>query len=340
MAVGNAQISTVVPYLGELFQTVKRPNSLLKLAGHFQGANIGEPFAYKESTAREFPIGAFYTLVAPSQPSVLEGANAPAAEYTALTQTTNVVQIFHKTVQVTYLAESDKSVSGIVPIPMGAAQGEVQNPRSTAFQVMATLERIAQDLNYSMFNGVFANPANPAATALQMRGLITAIVTNIVDQSAYAGGGAAVTAAIYRSFVNQLLALMIAQNGYAIDSTFTLFAGTTEFSNVCAAYEAFGTIYLTPETIVGGVKLRHVLTRFGTINLVLDPDVAAQQLVITPLSQVGIVGLPVPDKGVLFEEPLFKQGSADQTQIYGQLGIDHGPEWLSGLLKLPAGIAL
>jgi Family of unknown function (DUF5309) len=338
MAVGNAQISTVVPYLGELFQTVKRPNSLLKLAGHFQGESIGEPFAYKESTAREFPIGAFYTLVAPSQPAVLEGANAPAAEYTALTQTTNVVQIFHKTVQVTYLAESDKSVSGIVPIPMGAAQGEVQNPRSTAFQVMATLERIAQDLNYSMFNGVYANPANPAATALQMRGLIPAIITCINDQSAVAGN--TVTAAMYRGFINGLLATMMAQNGYALDGTFTLFAGTTEFSNVCAAYEAFGTIYLTPESIVGGVKLRHVLTRFGTLNLVLDPDVPAQQLVITPLSQVGIVGLPVPDKGVLFEEPLFKQGSADQTQIYGQLGIDHGPEWLSGLLRVSSGISL
>lgn len=338
MAVGNAQISTVVPYLGELFQTVKRPNSLLKLAGHFQGVSIGEPFAYKETTAREFPIGAFYTLVAPSQPSVLEGANAPAAEYTALTQTTNVVQIFHKTVQVTYLAESDKSVSGIVPIPMGAQQGEVQNPRSTAFQVMATLERIAQDLNYSMFNGVYVNPANPATTALQMRGLIPAIATNINDQSGVAAAG--VTPAIYRGFINVALEQMIAQNGYAIDETFTLFAGTTEFSNVCAAYEAFGTIYLTPETIIGGVKLRHVLTRFGTLNLVLDPDVPAQQLVITPMSQIGIVGLPVPDKGVLFEEPLFKQGSADQTQIYGQLGIDHAPEWLSSLTRVASGISL
>ena len=54
----------------------------------------------------------------------------------------------------------------------------------------------------------------------------------------------------------------------------------------------------------------------------------------------GIVGLPVPGKGILFEEPLFKQGSADQTQIYGQMGVDHGPEYCHGLAKVPAGVTL
>jgi hypothetical protein len=331
MPAGNVTTNNVVIYLGELFQTTRRPNALLRMLGGLRGG-------VSISTAKEFPIGAFWTLPAPAQPAILEGANAPTAQYRALTQATNVIQIFQEAVQVTYLAQSDHTVSGVVPIPFGAAQGQVQNPRSTEFQVMTTLEKIAQDANFSFWNGAYVNPADPASTALKTRGIITAITTNISDQSGVTGS--TITPAMYRGYINGLMGLIIAQNGFSVDDTWTIVAGTTEFSNICAAYEAQGTIYLQPESVVFGVKVRKILTRFGTIILVLDPDIPAQRVVICNLGVAGIVGLPVPNKGVLFEEPLFKQGSADQTQIYGQLGIDHGPEYAHGLLKLPTGISI
>ena len=66
----------------------------------------------------------------------------------------------------------------------------------------------------------------------------------------------------------------------------------------------------------------------------------AQYFAILNLGVAGIVGLEIPQKGYLFEEPLAKVGSADQTQIYGQFGIDHGPEFCHGKLKVPSGVSL
>ena len=329
MATGNVSTANVVIYLGELFQTSKRPNALLRLLGGLQGG-------VSESAAKEFPIGAFWNLPAPAQPANLEGANAPSPTYRPFTQSTNVVQIFQEAIQVTYLAQSDKTVAGVVPIPTAAAQGGVNNPRSTEAQVMMTLEKIAQDANYSFLNGVYQNPADAASTALKTRGIHTAIVTNTLDKS----GDSGVTTTMYRGYVNALMALIIAQNGYNVDNTWTLLAGTTEFSNICAAFEAQGTIYLQPESELAGVKIRKILTRFGTVNLVLEPDMPSQYFDILNLGVAGVVGLPVPNKGILFEEPLFKQGSSDQTMIYGQLGVDHGPEWAHGSCKVASGIAL
>ncbi|BDI27994.1 hypothetical protein CCAX7_000450 [Capsulimonas corticalis] len=326
---GIVTINNVVPYLGELFQMNKRPNALLRLLGGIQGG-------VQETTAKEFPIGAFWNIPAPAQPAILEGANAPTPAYRSLTQSTNVIQIFQEAITITYLAQSDHTVAGIVPIPQGAAQGGVQNPRSSEFQVMTTLQKVAQDANYSMLNGTFVNPADPASTALKTRGLLTAITTNSIDKSADTG----VTTTMYRGYVNLLMQTVITANGYGVDETWTLLAGTTEYSNICAAYEAQGTIYLQPESEYAGIKVRKILTRFGSINLVLEPDMPAQYFAICNLGVAGIVGLPVPNKGILFEEQLFKQGSADQTQLYGQLGIDHGPEYCHGKLKVPASVAL
>lgn len=390
---------TTVSYLGELFQTSKRPNALLRLLGGLQGG-------VAEASSKEFPIGAFWSVPAPSQPSVLEGANAPAPQTRSLTQATNVVQIFHEAVQVTYLAQSDKTVAGVVPIPQASANGTVQNPRSTEFQVMTTLEKIAQDANYSMLMGAYSNPGDPSGTALRTRGLMTALTTNVVDNTSATG----TDTTKYRAFVEALVKAIIQQNGYLIDETFTLFASPLHYANVCAAYEAQGTIFLQPETTMAGVKIRKIQTRMGTLNLAMEPDmpddvattlsasnatgatsisvtsaaglnvgdriaidpagtcdyrtitaingttltiaatsanhasgVAVQRggsIAICNLGVSGIVGLPVPNKGILFEEPLYKQGSSDQTQIYGQLGIDHGPEWAHGKAQLPYGVSL
>ncbi len=322
---GTAQVTVAaaVPYLGELFQQSKRPNTLLRLLGGIQGGVI-------ETSAKEFPIGVFFDLRAPSQPANLEGAAAPAAKYRSLTQTTNVVQIFQEKVSLSYLAQSDKAISGVVPIPQAQQQGTVQNPRSETFQVMAALATIAQDANYSFINGAYANPADPAATALKTRGIITAITTNVVDHS----GAGAPSADTYRSYIEELVRTVIQTNGYNVDDTWTLLCGVNEHNNVQAAYTAMASYRQPLDRVVAGVQLRQIATRMGTLNLALDPDMPNNQVALLNLGVAGVVGLPVPGKGVLFEEPLYKQGSSDETQIYGQLGLAHGPEYCHGLLKV------
>ena len=322
-------VAATQSFLGELFQSSKRPNTFLRLIGGIQGQ-------VKETSSRQFPIGAFYNLRNPAQAVALEGANAPAAQSRTLSQTTNVIEIHQEAVSLTYLAESDKTVSGVVPLPMGSANGPVQNPRTIEFQVQTALDTVAQDLNYAFLQGVYVNPADPTSTALSTRGILTAITTNSFDQSADMG----TTAASYRAYVNKLMMAVVTTTGYNPDDTWCIMAGATEFSNIAAAFEALGTIYLQPESEVAGVKIRKIMTRFGTLMLALDPDMPAQYFAIFDLGVVGPVGMPVPQKGILFYEALAKVGSAEQGQIYGQMGLDHGPEYCHGKLKVPAGISL
>ncbi|MDR3708742.1 MAG: DUF5309 family protein [Capsulimonadaceae bacterium] len=324
--------TNAVSFLGELFQSGKRPNNFLRLIGGLQGS-------VHETMSREFPTGVVYSLRAPSQDNVaLEGANAPAAQTVGLNQAMNVVQLIQETVSLTYLGASDKTMSGIVPIPQADANGPVQNPRSEAFQVARRMETIAQDTNFSFLNGTYNNPVDATDDALKTRGILTAIATNLIDNSAVAAN--TVTDAIYRGWVGTLLQDIVTSTGYNPDETWTLFAGAIEYANIQAAYEAKGTIYLQPESNLAGIKIRRILTRYGLINIVLDPDMPNQELAIFNIGVVGVVGMPVPNKGILFAEPLAKTGSADNIQIYGQIGIDHGPEFHHGLVKVPAGMSL
>lgn len=320
--------SQTVSVLGELFQQGKRPNNFLRMMGGLQGA-------VRTTSAIEFPTNVLYQLRAPSQAVALEGANAPQAQTVTVSQATNVVQLIHETVSATYLGQSDNTMTGAVAIPMGPAQGEVINPRKPEFQIAARMETIQRDTNYSFLQGVFAHPANPTASALKTRGVLTAITTNINDQSG-TGVSGTTPQAQYRGFVNATLKQVIISNGYNPDDTWTIFGDATEYANIQAAYAAQGTIYLTPEIDYAGIKIRRIITPYGNLNIVLEPDMPAQELMICDMGVIAPVGLFVPQKGILFMEELAKTGSSDNVQIYGQLGVDHGPEYCHGLLKLPA----
>ena len=322
---GQTTAAGTVDYLGDLFQTSKRPNALLRMLGGL-GNVVG-------SKSREFPTGVFYDLSAPSQPARLEGAAAPTAEHREITQATNVVQVFHEAVDVSYLAQSDKTITGVVPLPQGPANGTPNNPRTTEWQVERSLEKIAQDANYSFLRGTYANPADPASTALRTRGAHTAITTNVVDQTA----GGAIDVTKVRAYIEQLVRTVVAKTGFSIDQSWFLFADATMFNNAQAAYE--GKLTAPYDRNIAGLQIQKIITRMGTLNLVLEPDMPADTIDIFNIGAMAVVGLEVPGKGILFEEALSKTGSSDKTQIYGQLGIDHGPEWMHGKLLVPAGSA-
>lgn len=328
MATGQVK-QNVAAYLGQLFQTTRRPNTILRLLGGIQGG-------IQTCTGIEFPIGVFFDLRTPAQPANLEGAAAPTSQYRTLTQSTNVVQIFHEAVNASYLGMSDGTMSGPVAIPIGGVQGNPIDPRDPAWQVMAALETVAQDLNYSLLRGTYAKPADPSATALKTRGILTAITTNINDQSATVISGTDPRAQI-RGFVNATMLLIIAQSGFNPDGNWTLVADATTYGNIIGAYEGLTSNQTEFSREVAGMKIRQVYTRYGILNLALEPDMPANTAMISNLTVAGIVGLEVPGKGILFEEALAKTGSSDQSQIYGQLGCDHGPEWCHGKLILPAG---
>lgn len=309
MAAGTVSV-VVASYLGELFQTDKRPNALLRLAGGLQGA-------VKTANAREFPVGVFYDLRAPSQSAKREGADAPASEHRTLTQSTNVIQIFHESVETTYLAVSDQSFSGLQKLPGSDA---VQNPRDHSWQVLQALATMAQDANFSFVQGAYANPADPRSAELKTRGLVTAIVTNVIP------GAGVDSAAAYRDLANELHREMLDNSGMEIDEGHALLVDSIQFNNFSLAFES--KTQAPQDRRVAGVQVRTIFTRYGKLNLVYEPDMPARTAVAANMAVVGVVGLPVPGKGIVFEEALAKVGSRDGTQLYAQIGLDHGPEWM------------
>ena len=78
------------------------------------------------------------------------------------------------------------------------------------------------------------------------------------------------------------------------------------------------------------MNISEIETDFAKFGVVWAPNVPAATLLIADLDVCHPVFLPVPGKGVLFYEELAKTGAAETGQVYGQLGIDYGPEEFHG----------
>ena len=69
---------------------------------------------------------------------------------------------------------------------------------------------------------------------------------------------------------------------------------------------------------VGGVNLQTIETDFGLFNIMLDPYMPKDQLLVLSLEQLAPRFLEIPGKGHFFAEPLAKTGASDKVQLYGE----------------------
>ena len=79
-----------------------------------------------------------------------------------------------------------------------------------------------------------------------------------------------------------------------------------------------------------------IVTDFGTFGIVLDRYMPVDGLLLADMSVVSPCFLEIPGKGHFFTEPLAKTGAYDRAQIYGEIGLEYGPEQYHGSI---AGIA-
>lgn len=84
---------------------------------------------------------------------------------------------------------------------------------------------------------------------------------------------------------------------------------------------------------IGGVAVEQVITPFGRLNIMLEPDMPADAIALVSMDQCRPVLLNTPGKGVFFEEPLAKTGSSDDVQLYGEIGLDYGSPIAHGVLR-------
>jgi hypothetical protein len=299
-------------YTGELYLIGANQTPFLNMIGGLQGGAIRTVADFQFSLAQP------WALEAASQPAIAETASVTAPDpWTYVrAQDVNTVQIFQRAVSVSYAKQS--VVGQIVAdatTKLYDATGvqPVQNERD--FQISAHMRQISVNTDYTFLNGAYAQ-ATSAAVAPKSRGIITGISSNTVD---------AVAAGLSKSLIDQLLRTM-ANNGAEFVNP-VVFVNAYQKQKISDIYG-----YAPEDRNVGGFNIKQVETDFAILGIVWAPNVPTSTLLISDLSVCSPVFLPVPEKGVLFYEELSKTGAAEKGQIYGQIGLDYGPEEYHGTI--------
>lgn len=295
-------------YAGELFTADPTQTPLLSMIGGLTGG--------KQTKNFEFPTAVLFDYPDAKQPEITEeaSAKAPTASAIARKQESNVIQIHQEVIDLTYFKQSNSGrFSGI----NGSNQ---TNPiDEKAWQIQQKLIKIARDVEFSFINGKYQK-ATAANVANKTRGMLELAATvSTVDASS----GKLTT--------NMIKALMLemADNG-AYFNNMVLFAGAKQKQKITDLYEKqLGYNQGAPRNI-GGMNITEIDTDFCKLVIVWDRFMPDDSILIADVAHIAPMFQEVEGKGVLFEEELAKIGASDRIQIYGQIGLAHGPAFLHG----------
>ena len=292
-------------YSGELFTADSENTPFVTMAGGLTSGGL-------ETSNKEFSTSSLYDYPAPSQPAISEDAStvAPTARTYTRSQEKNVTQIFQEKVSVTYRKMSNSGrLSGL------NTAGQRSNTVSEKdFQIARALTKMARDTEWTFLNGQY-NLATTGAEVDKTRGMFPLCSQG----NTIAAAGAQLNKTLIQTLLRQM-----ATNG-ALFSNMVLF---TNAFNKQVISEIYG--YAPQDRNVGGVNINQIETDFGKIGIVWDRFVDPDKILFADMEYVAPVFQPVPDKGVLFYEELAKTGAAEEGQIYGEIGLDHGPAFLHG----------
>lgn len=307
MAIVNGQGTTfnLPNFVGELFGITPTETPFLSAIGGLTGGvrtNTKE-FAFQE-----------YELPTAKQPvDNLEGQDAPDPTEIDRAQASNVVQIFHETLEISYTKQAATgNISGLSILGNQPVMNEVD------WQTQRKLEIIARDIEYTFLNGTYSNPATNTNPGRQTRGMLEAISTNVVDGSAGSD---------FKAALNELLLTMY-NNGAPFGSNTVIIVNGYQKQQISAAYG-----YAPEDRNIGGVNINQIETDFGRFGVMLNRYMPADTVLVADLSVCAPVFLEIPGKGFLFREELARTGAAFKYQIYGEIGLEHGPETFHGKIE-------
>ena len=168
-------------YAGELFALTPTETPLLSAIGGLTGGGM------TSSTECEWQTS---DLRDPGQATALEGATAPTAQERVRANVRNVAQIHHEKVSVSYTKQASNgqlSTPGSAPYRSADGMNPVQSELD--WQTLQAIQTVALDVNWSFWNGKYANPTTNA-TPRKTRGLIQAVSTNLTSNAAKTVTGA------------------------------------------------------------------------------------------------------------------------------------------------------
>lgn len=283
----------------------------------------------------KFPLNSENAFDTPTQQDITETdtLTAPTPRNYDRSQTEyNYIQIFHKGVGASYLAESaTKVLSGL------AIVGDVDNPNDPwVDNLNMALRQMAIDIEWHMLNGQL-NESASAGEASRMAGLFATQnkdgdAAHTINTNKKDCGGDALTVAD----VDAMLLLM-KETSYAPMQN-PVFIG--RYSALKDLADLYGTAIMAgPQTTVGTVygQIDTIITQAGRFPLVEVPQCPANELALVDLAFISPVFMPKPPRnggpgGILFYEPLAKTGAADNGQIYCQISLDYTSEHYHGKL--------
>lgn len=264
----------------------------------------------------EFVTGQEYTTEGGSQPEISESASLTAPDATVLTreQKTNVTQIFHESVGISYGKQSNMgTLSGL------NVENQQANPiNELDFQVAAKIQKVNRDIEYTFINGVYQK-ATSDSEANKTRGLVNAIETNVMPMEKKALGLWDIA-----DMVKTIYGVNAPTDGLC------LWCDATTLFQVNADAVQNGLTVVPAARDINGIRLSKVLTPIGEVYLYLGECLPAGTALLLDLDVLAPVYQPVPGKGNFFLEPLAKTGAGEKYQLFGQIGLDHGPEWYHG----------
>lgn len=270
----------------------------------------------KNTNSVEFVVGQSYTTDGGEQPSIGETASltAPDASVVTRSQETNLTQIFHEAVGISYAKQSNMGTLSGANIANQSA-----NPiNELDFQVAAKMQKIARDIEYTFINGVY-NKATSDATVNKTKGLVPAITSNVT------------------SMANKPLGLWD-----IADMMKKVYEGNAPTSGLCLWCDAITLFQINADAVqngltvvpaareINGIALSKVVTPLGEVYLYLGECLPAGTALLLNLDVIAPVHQPTPGKGNFFLEELAKTGAGTKYQIFGQIGLDYGPEWYHG----------
>lgn len=264
----------------------------------------------------EFVTGQEYTTGGGAQPSISETASLTAPDATVVTRTqkTNVTQIFQESVGISYAKQSNMgTLSGL------NVAGQQANPiNELDFQVAAKMQKVNRDIEFTFIQGTY-NKASSDATVNKTRGLVEAITTNVTAMSSKPLGLWDIA-----DMVKKIYGANAPTDGLC------LWCDAVTLFQVNADAVQNGLTVVPAAREINGIALSSVVTPIGVVYLYLGECLPAGTALLLNLNVIAPVYQPVPGKGNFFLEPLAKVGAGEKYQLFGQIGLDHGPEWYHG----------
>lgn len=289
----------------------------------YNKANTKTPFlnmisgGVKFTNSVEFVCGQFYSSEEGEIPEISETASltAPTASFVKREPMSNVTQIFMDAVAISYAKQSNMATLSGVNLA-----GQTANPQDElSFQVARKMEKLKRSIEKTFIQGTH-NKATTDETVNKTRGMVEAITTNVI----------AATDKVLDLWLVDDIVEKINNAGGDISNLVLLMNSTNLLQlhgNAVELGMPIGKEYMSAY----GIQLRDLILPVGTtVHLALGEFIPEGTVLVINPSVIGPVEQPVPGKDNFFLEELAKTGAGTKYQLFGQIGLDHGPEWFHG----------